>query len=80
MAETVLCYRKERPNSLVRVDVELFNQENEAADEAGEDHPWILADEDAESTAKTFDQLSKAEQKEVLKKQAERAEAKGLDE
>lgn len=75
MAKTVLCYHKDRPNSLVRVDVELFNQDNEAADEAGEEHTWILADEDAESTAKTFDQCSEAEKKKVLAKQAERQAA-----
>lgn len=72
MANTILCYRLGRPESLVRVDVEIFNRDNEAAEEADQEHPWIIADEDAESDAPTYDQLSKAEQKKVDEQVAER--------
>ncbi len=76
MAKTVLCYRVGRPESLVRVDIDVYNADVAKAEENDQESPWILADEDAESTAKSFDQLTKAQQADVKKAQKKRAAAK----
>lgn len=54
----------------VRIPVAKFNAENEAAHEAGTELPWTKADDAPEY--KTFEDLSKAEQKQVKERQAAR--------
>jgi len=78
--ETVLCRRRDRPDSLVRVDAELFESDNAKAKARKRPEPWVKVPDDAESTGKTFDQLTPAEQKKVVETQAERKAAKEAEE
>jgi len=76
MAKTILCYRADRPGSLLRVDVEVYNQEVEAAEEQGRPCIWVDADQDAEVGGPSYDQLDEAGKAEVDERQAAKAAAK----
>ncbi len=73
---TVLAYPIAHPTSLCRIPEEQFDAENAAAEEAGTALPWTRADDDAESDAKTFDDLDEDGQAAVIDRQTAKREAR----
>jgi hypothetical protein len=70
-AGTILVSPAEFPGRCLRISEAKFNADNKAAEDAGDELPWLEADAEGQDS-ETFDDLDAAGKKAVTKRQSER--------